>query len=377
MLVKNVHQLPLFLFITDRHYSLHRAPIHSEIAAFWMNFGDPTRTNLRVSASLAGNSTSCRTIRACEPCYATTGCHFCASDRQCHAYGSAYGCIYGASCEAEDGCIRKNPESLPYIGANFGEIILIVFLVGVVFTCAAVCIWSASLFKDAVSDTVEQSDERYIRLNRLSNAGQDAEDPNSDDTSDWFIPKKKVKITPSKALWILRICKCCWLVFVVSSIVTGVLVGINFPRKPIYNVCTESFNWSSILKSLTKVSLEADFDVVVSVKNPNRFKFAVSSLRVDFLHDSAVVGSAHDTTKLVLPPSSITDYILHVSFRPTLTQALSMQQDYYHGDLYFSLNGKVEGFTTPLGWEYKFEQEVDGVELRVGDAADTSLCKCP
>ena len=103
----------------------------------------------------------------------------------------------------------------------------------------------------------------------------------------------------------------------------------------------------------------------------------MSSLRVDFLHDSAVVGSAHDTTKLVLPPSSITDYILHVSFRPTLTQALSMQQDYYHGDLYFSLNGKVEGFTTPLGWEYKFEQEVDGVELRVGDAADTSLCKCP
>ena len=95
------------------------------------------------------------------------------------------------------------------------------------------------------------------------------------------------------------------------------------------------------------------------------------------LHDSAVVGSAHDTTKLVLPSSSITDYILHVSFRPTLTQALSMQQDYYHGDLYFSLNGKVEGFTTPLGWEYKFEQEVDGVELRVGDAADTSLCKCP
>ena len=94
--------------------------------------------------------------------------------------------------------------------------------------------------------------------------------------------QKKVKITPSKALWILRICKCCWLVFVVSSIVTGVLVGINFPRKPIYNVCTESFNWSSILKSLTKVSLEADFDVVVSVKNPNRFKFAVSSLRVDF-----------------------------------------------------------------------------------------------
>ena len=53
-----------------------------------------------------------------------------------------------------------------------------------------------------------------------------------------------------------------------------------------------------------------------------------------------------------------------------------MQQDYMRNDLYFTLKGNVLGYTTPLGWKYDFDQEIEDVELRIGDEADTSLCKC-
>jgi len=325
---------------------------------------------------LKNTSTACHTVKTCDLCYATTGCHFCASDNQCHTYGSAYGCVYGASCETEDGCVRKTAENIQYMGATFGDIILIMFLVGIIMTCAVLCVWSASLFKDLVSETKEETDQKYVRLNRMSNAGENIDDVDDEEASNWIVPKKKVTMTPAKAVRILRCCKLCWLGLVVSSIVIGVLVGINFPNKPTYNVCMENFNWKSILNSFTKLSLQADFDVVLSIKNPNRFDFAVNNLRVDFLHDSVVVGSAHDTEELVLKPHTITDYVLKVSFRPGFTQALSMQQDYMRNDLYFTLKGNVQGYTTPLGWKYDFDQEIEDVELRIGDEADTSLCKC-
>eukprot|EP00943_MAST-04B_sp_MAST-4B-sp1_P002947 g2947.t1 len=324
----------------------------------------------------ATNSTACHVMKTCELCYATTGCHFCASDNKCHTYGSAYGCIYGASCESQEGCVRKTPENVSYAGATFGDVVVILFLVGIVATCAALCIWSASLFKDLVSDTKEEVDKKYIRLNRLSSTGENIDDIDEEESSNWIVPKNKVKMTPAKAFWILRCCKVCCFFAVVSSVVIGVLVGINFPNQPTYNVCMENFNWKSILNSFTKFSLQADFDVLLSIKNPNRFDFAVNTLRVDFLHDSTIVGSAHDTRELVLKPHSITDYMLKVSFRPSLTQALSMQQDYLRGGLYFSLNGRVQGYTTPLGWKYDFVEEVEHMELRIGDDADTSLCKC-
>ncbi len=62
-----------------------------------------------------GLTVSCADVKDCEQCYRVTGCHWC-QDNKCHAMGSFYGCIYGASCDGSvDPCIRKEPE---YIGTG-------------------------------------------------------------------------------------------------------------------------------------------------------------------------------------------------------------------------------------------------------------------
>ena len=145
---------------------------------------------------------------------------------------------------------------------------------------------------------------------------------------------------------------------------------------PTYNVCDERFDWDSLFSSLQKASIQGDFNIVLSMKNPNRFKFVATELRAEFVHDNMIVGSSFDTNELVLDPHSITDYVLKVSFRPSVSQALSMKRDYSSEKLFFTINGIVKGYTTPLGYKYPFTQRIEKQTIRIGDLADQSLCKC-
>jgi hypothetical protein len=321
-------------------------------------------------------ATNCSSVAGCRACYDIIGCHYCSGE--CHAYGSIHGCIFGDSCEVDEGCFRVKPESVPVEGPTFGDLIGIMFVMGIVFTCAAMTVWGSGLLKDAVSTTTEEDDENYVPLRRMSKQGRQLDDLDERDVegAQWVIPKKKSLVTPFRAVLIHRVCKCCCVFTVGATIVIGLLAAINFPVMPTYNVCDERFDWNSLFSSLQKVSIQGDFNVVLSLKNPNRFTFAATELRVEFVHDNAVVGSSLDTKELVLPPHTISDYVLKVSFRPSISQALSMQRDFSSGKLFFTINGIVKGYTTPLGYNYPFTQRVEKQIIRIGDSADQSMCKC-
>jgi hypothetical protein len=58
------------------------------------------------------------------------GCHFCESDNQCHAYGSAYGCTIGRTCiPPEDECFRASSQHIGY-GVPSGWVIIGIVTLG-------------------------------------------------------------------------------------------------------------------------------------------------------------------------------------------------------------------------------------------------------
>ena len=80
-----------------------------------------------------GHTVSCSSLTDCEQCYKTTGCHYC-QDSQCHAMGSYYGCIYGASCEgAKDPCVRHVPTFKGVGNISFTSIAMMTLLSAIIF----------------------------------------------------------------------------------------------------------------------------------------------------------------------------------------------------------------------------------------------------
>mgnify|MGYP006102298583 CR=1 FL=1 len=322
------------------------------------------------------SSVTCSSVTGCTACYDVTGCHYCSGG--CHAYGSVHGCVYGDSCEVDEGCFRKEPQDIPVEGPTFGDLLGMLFVTVLVFTCAAVTVWASSLFKDAVSEVKSERDDSYIKLDRINEEGKRSDDLDERDveSTDWIIPKKRRVVTPTKAKLIHLVCRCCCGFTVVITAVLVVIGLIYFPIAPSYNVCDERFDWNSLFATMETLSVQGDFNLVLSLKNPNRFAFGSSSLRIDFLYNNEVVGQSFDTNEVVLSAHSITDYLLKVSFRPTVSQALSMQRDYSNDKLYFNMKGVLEGYATPLGMKYSFTERIDDSIIRIGDKSDESLCKC-
>ena len=76
---------------------------------------------------------------------------------------------------------------------------------------------------------------------------------------------------------------------------------ITFPDKS-YDFIAPKSKFIEQIKSYfpeEESNIDKYIDVVLSIKNPNRFDFAVNNLRVDFLHDSIVVDGHPDEIELM------------------------------------------------------------------------------
>ena len=81
---------------------------------------------LSLSPDQLPSQQTCASLRTCDACYRTTGCHFCVDDQRCHAIGSFYGCLWGASCDPAQ-CFREKSE---YIGTTKLGPVTIISVIG-------------------------------------------------------------------------------------------------------------------------------------------------------------------------------------------------------------------------------------------------------
>ena len=377
--------------------------------------------------------TSCASHSSCKECAESSwGCHWCAHDEACHPIGSVHGCLSGVNCYSEDRCTRKVPEAITgYDWTDVGTVPLVVILsaAGLLILCATCClgvaccmrgtyedyatlavanagdsVWVGEeamdnadhrkrtvIFHDATAgndadeyanegqggDAPQEEGTEYHRLlleeGGASNNGADEESLNTRIT----MARSQVTSKSSNTKCMFNACSICYAVtvFCVSALaLTGIVYS---PRRPEVNVCADAVAWKSIVDGMTSFEMQASFQILMSVENPNRFDVVIDMASGNFNYKGAQVGTFN------VPPTkiesmAITDLLVSVTFTPDKWEALSLTAEYYKGTLSFLVDMQA-AIEIPALAGYTYNFKVDGYKVLANDPSlqDRHLCFCP
>jgi len=333
------------------------------------------------AATVAATAASCASRTSCSTCYNQSSlCHWCSSDNSCHAIGSYYGCSIGVGCYQEE-CMRKQPEAFTTTPPSFLEFLELFLLFGFVLCCAGFCINVANSFKNATTSVTTRRDERYVSLGDIEDVGGGQKrviQPTQEQIRDqeWSVPiveLKKETALGRGVHWVFKVC-CTFFITLVGIFL--LIVFIFYPHAPTYSVCNSELDWKSALSSLASLSLSADYDVSLSIHNPNVFDIRVDSVNAVFTYENIPVASAHITGKpnniVTLRKSSVNDVVLPLTFKPeSIAQAYRMNTDNTNGKLKFSASFSIKGVV--MGFYY-FDVEVNDHVVDMSTMGDQSLC---
>ncbi len=374
----------------------------------------------------------CVDFNSCESCSNSSWeCHWCSSDNTCHAKGSLKGCAAGANCHAIDRCQRLEPEvighggtfsSESFEGVNVMAATILSVIMGLILCCSTCCFVGVTCVKGVVDDMVRDPDADYsphddvldgdgleLQTPLLENGatGDDAIDSiddnrnngdynNNDDDilvtteqqssvtqlpitsmamKSRHLPPPKKKKSSVKHMY--SICQIFYLITVFSTVILFI-VGMSYaPRQPKYNVCTNQFEWKSIIEGMIGLKMSASFDLLISVKNPNRFDVDLNNGSGQFHHDGNYVG-LFEIPQSTISGKAISDVVVKVTFSPDKWSAIGMTTEYYRGTLKFVIGGHANVEIPALG-NYQFDAKFDDIIVNVNDPSqdDTHLCACP
>jgi hypothetical protein len=349
------------------------------------------------------NDTSgCAAHSSCSECdLSSHTCHWCAHDNACHAVGSVYGCVTGVDCYSNDRCKRSEPELIDHITFTQMGFVPMVFTVCFGFLlacCTSVCMCFGAGIKGAYDDlllseatqqpliavsstttttnpapqepvAVEQADEEenneeaaheYVRL--VDAGSEDEETPVS-------LPRPRQRKSMQR---MYNACVGCYigtLLLVACSVVTTMRL---YPKIPQYNVCNDSMAWQSIMDSLTHLKVTADFEILISISNPNHFDAKLEMGHGSFTHEGAFVGT-FDIPPVVVKSMSITDMMIIAHFSPDRWDALGLVAEYTRGKLVLHVDAQAT-ISVPL---YSFSTELRDIVVHVNEMSDRHLCSCP
>ena len=209
-----------------------------------------------------------------------------------------------------------------------------------------------------------------------------------------LIPRVRVVHQNPHANATARCALACCAVPSLATVLLLVFCFVFYPSSPNYSVCTQTFDWSALIRGAAAVQTTLSYDVLVSVENQNRFGMQLSDIDVTFAYNREVVGTMilgkgkgavnqgwkgkNETRhKMVLPPTSIVDMLVRVRFTPSILQASEMYEALYSDEgLVLRIDGTVEGAGTILGFQYPVKYHIDGEKVDMGALSDRSLCKC-
>lgn len=174
---------------------------------------------------------------------------------------------------------------------------------------------------------------------------------------------------------LFRSCTICYLLVIISIISCSIASVRFYPKAPTYNVCNDSVAWKSIIDSLTNMKATADFEILVSVSNPNYFSVALDAGSGSFTHNGAFVGT-YDIPPVVAEPLAITDLLIVAHLAPDKWDALGLVAEYYRGRLVLRVDAEAT-IRVPALADYTFTAEMSNLIVNVNEQSERHLCACP
>jgi hypothetical protein len=355
-----------------------------------------------------GNSTqdTCHSHATCTECsLASNLCHWCAFDEQCHAIGSIYGCAYGVNCYSNQRCQRSQPEQVYqawYRGMGFLPVFLILGGASMVLCCSTVLyVVTGTLVHGlyqllATTSTTTPNTTSNTTTNTISSKNsimdeavpflhgleQEMDDIPTiqDSTPPTISPSTSIHSHPThthhhQLQCFLRTCNYWYKATWILTLSLLFILFCFYPKVPTFNVCSDQLAWKSIIDGITSLKVEASFEILISVYNPNRISLTMDKVSGTFRHDGDEIGT-------FLVPSTrihsraITDVLVTCTVVPDRWEALGIIAEYYKGTLVLDVTAGGMVRIPSLG--VLFPIQITDLIVPVNDApADRHLCSCP
>jgi len=376
--------------------------------------------------------TSCASHTNCTSCSESSwGCHWCAYDEACHTKGSVHGCIAGVNCYRQDRCTRKVPEPIGgYDMSDVGTLPLIVILslAGLIICCASCCFGVACCMRGTYEDyatvavannagdssVMMQSSQRPRTISfqeEVVVSGSDYDDGDGnranakereateyhrlldeggsgvavgaacDDEESLHTritaARSQVMTNSSNTKCMFNACTVCYAATVFCVGILAIMGIVYAPRRPDINVCSDALAWKSIVDGMTSLKMQASFQLLMSVQNPNRFEVVLDMASGSFMHDGAQVGT-FTVPRTSIQSMAITDLLVSVTFTPDKWEALQLTAEYYKGTLTFLVD-MAAAVQIPALANFTYDFKVDNYKVLAADPKlqDRHLCYCP
>ncbi|CAM9809323.1 unnamed protein product [Scytosiphon promiscuus] len=170
---------------------------------------------------------------------------------------------------------------------------------------------------------------------------------------------------------------------VCGTIILGVLATCGAvvafaPHAPGVNVCNTEFDWGSIVHSIKSADVQADFQILVSIYNPNVLDATIETGTATLYHKHTEVGTMA-FQPAVLAGGYVTDLLFTMTFNTEVWDEARLGLEYETGQLAFLMDATVSAAVMWHGLKtYPFTFSIHDYYIKVADTTgyDRSLCNC-
>jgi hypothetical protein len=114
---------------------------------------------------------------------------------------------------------------------------------------------------------------------------------------------------PTHARRLYRACAACYCVTVFVIVTLCMFTIYFFPKKPVYNVCSDAVAWRKIIANIAALKLDVGFEILLSLENPNHLHAALDKGSGNFAYNGKHVGT-FEIPPIMAGAEAITDIML-------------------------------------------------------------------
>lgn len=194
---------------------------------------------------------------------------------------------------------------------------------------------------------------------------------------DWIPTNTRIE-TPTFPLLLVCISRITVIFLFTILIIAGILAYLWYPHYPVVNVCNNDVDWDSIIVGLGKMKLEVDYQILLSLYNPNRLDATITSANGVLKHDHTGIGT-FEIPETLIKAGSITDVLVTLVFTPSVTKGLQLELELQQGTLMLMVDAHVSGYIKSMGMHlYTLSYSIANYFIHVGgQSTGRELCKCP
>ncbi|GKY96095.1 hypothetical protein MPSEU_000569700 [Mayamaea pseudoterrestris] len=237
-------------------------------------------------------------------------------------------------------------------------------------------------------NAVEEGATQYVQLGQDSDHEEEeyavdnevnvADGNNNNHHHQWTTPllmQRHRHFVPRHMQRMFNYCRLFYVLTLMTILGCGIGAILYYPKIPSYNVCNDAVAWSSLINSLTALKATADFEILVSVSNPNKFALALDHGMGSFTHNGAFVGT-YDIPPMVAAPMAISDLLIVAHLAPDKWDALGLVAEYYRGKLVLYVDAEAT-LRVPMLANYTITTALKNIVVNVNEQSERHLCACP